>query len=105
MTGHQTPDGDIEYRFGVREKWIMGVVAMMGTLATFVSVWTQISISREDSGQNERLVNHDTRLQRLEISSEKWDGAVTKLERIDERTARTASDVQQVLRELRGVSP
>jgi len=102
MTGHLDEDGNVIYQLGPKDKGLLGVFGLMATIATVVSIWTQVSITREDSGQNVTLSEHNTRLEQLEASSRRWDDTSTKLERIDERTIRTAADVQEILRKIRG---
>lgn len=115
MTEYTDSNGEKRIRWGLIE-WIgIAVVSIFGLGGVGSGIYANSTVEQlaEKSRENEtRIIANETRDEALtarvkviESSAEKWDGAVTKLERIDERTGRTAADVQQILREIRGANP
>jgi len=112
MTEITTESGERRVKWGTVE-WVVAIFVTLSGLGGVGSGYVANITAKEMSQAITKHQNLITalstktealsdRVEELEKSGIKWDDTAAKLERIDERTTRTAADVQQILREIRG---
>jgi len=111
MTEITTESGERRVKWGTIE-WVVAIFVTLSGLGGVGSGYVANITAKEMSQAITKHQNLITqlaseakaladRVDELEISGIKWDDTSAKLERIDERTTRTAADVQEILREIR----